>query len=82
MTIECPHCGGKVSGYRKERDYLALELGRCTACGKDKTAKEIQDGRWRCAACRRKYAARAFKHRHGAGLDDAAGVYRPRAGWK
>lgn len=51
MSLHCPNCGTKFSGYHKDRDQLALELGRCVDCGGDKTDEEIALGRWRCATC-------------------------------
>lgn len=56
--LKCPHCGQSFSGYRKQRDYEALERGECVDCGGLKSDKEITEGRWRCFKCRER---RAFK---------------------
>lgn len=81
--VLCPHCHKRFSGYKKQRDYLNLELGRCVDCECDKTDEEVARGNWRCAKCRAKRAAKMAKKRIGSAADVMTShVYRPRANWR
>lgn len=74
---KCPKCGHNFSGYDKARDQRNLELGRCVDCQKDKSDADIEAGRWRCQACRRKRALRMQRRRVTADVMAAARVSRP-----